>query len=424
MRRMQNVDKHPKTGVFRVRVTFPAHLHKILGAGSATQSLKTKNATDARRAAIPVLSAFQRRISEAEKIYQAEKTGEVVQLELTLDAGVRLIEQWRDAYLARPAAVLTTGQGTAGGYLALGDSAEDDWKILGGNSDLLVKLYYSNKPIDQAILSRTLDRILTPAGYVLPERHRMRVVLIGVLRNAINTIRTREDAWKNNDWSSDTLPPVAPPTATAVMQAATHPEQQAPQVPTAPAHRAIRLRRLLEVHAQRKQSKSRAEQALAVEQLCGFVGQADPFAHEITFEQAEQFYETLLWLPKAMTVAMRGRPLAEVAADMRSGKLGRPRAASGTASKKIQLLSALFTYAIDRNLMAGKNPFARVVGPKDSKRQTKRRPMSSADLKAIFSAPLFAGCASYKDWRSPRRCAACQPSLLGALAGAGHRQPP
>lgn len=49
------------------------------------------------------------------------------------------------------------------------------------------------------ILDRTLDRILAPAGYLLPGRHPLRHALTGSLRSAIATIRKREEAWKAGD---------------------------------------------------------------------------------------------------------------------------------------------------------------------------------------------------------------------------------
>ena len=105
MRRMQNVDQHPKTGIYRVRLTYPEHLRAILKASSTTKSLKTRDAVLARKNAIPVLATLQRRINEAEAIYQAEQAGAVAQLELTMHEGIRLIEEWRNAHLAKAAKV-------------------------------------------------------------------------------------------------------------------------------------------------------------------------------------------------------------------------------------------------------------------------------------------------------------------------------
>ena len=91
-----------------------------------------------------------------------------------------------------------------------------------------------------------------------------------------------------------------------------------------------------------------ARSRLAVRQLCRFLGDADPFAHEITFDEAERFYNTLKWMPKSMTAKMAARPPTEIANEMQSGVMKRQRTAGGTATKKIQLLSAMFSYAVTR----------------------------------------------------------------------------
>jgi integrase len=240
------------------------------------------------------------------------------------------------------------------------------------------------------ILDRTLDRILAPAGYLLPGRHPLRHALTGSLRSAILTIRKREEAWKAGDWSNG-IP-------SAVV---TDPAPQADVAPAQPSHRVIRLHDLHVVHIGRTKPKPQpvSEQKLATRQLGQFLGKTDPFIHEITFEQAERFYDTLKWLPKSMTKADAARPLVEIAEAMRSGTMDRPRAAGGTAAEKLQPINAMFSYAADRGWLPQGNPFARLAGPKDSKPAQKRRPLAAADLTAIFSAPLFAGCASYTDWR-------------------------
>lgn len=168
-----------------------------------------------------------------------------------------------------------------------------------------------------------------------------------------------------------------------------------------PNHRTIRLSGLFDAYIERTKPKSVSEQRLAMRQLCSFLGQADPFVHEVTFEQAERYYEALKWMPKSMTAALASRPMAEVAAEMRSGVLKQPRSAGATAAKKIQLPAAMFGYAAARGWIPAGNAFARVAGPKDSKPRIKRRPWTPDNLAAMFAAPLFTGCASYSDWRHP-----------------------
>ncbi|MDR3533369.1 MAG: hypothetical protein P4L90_22780 [Rhodopila sp.] len=149
-----------------------------------------------------MLATFQRQIGQAEAIYGAEKTGEVAPVLLTLFEGIRLIEDWRDAYLARSVTVLTTWTGRAADYLAVGEKPERDRAILGADPLLMVRLYYADQPVPSDILDRTLDRILAAAGYLLPGRHPLRNALIGSLRSAVATIRKREEAWKSGDWSN------------------------------------------------------------------------------------------------------------------------------------------------------------------------------------------------------------------------------
>jgi hypothetical protein len=390
---MANVDQHPKTGIYRVRLTYPQHLRGILKATSVTKSLGTRDAASARKNAIPVLATFQRQISDAEAIHGAEKTGEVAPVLLTLAEGIRLIEEWRDAHLARSVTVLTTWTGRAGDYLAVDETPERDRAILGADPLLLVRLYYADQPVPGDILDRTLGRILVAAGYLLPGRHPLRAALAGTLRSAIATIRTREAEWKSGDWSSN--PPPEPAPVPSLLGAAST------ETALPPSHRTIRLSGLFDAYIERTKPKSVSEQRLAMRQLCSFLGQADPFVHEITFEQAEQFYEVLKWMPKSMTAALAARSVAEVAAEMRSGVLKRPRSAGATAAKKIQLLNAMFGYAATRGWVPAGNAFARVAGPKDSKPQIKRRPWKPDDLAAILGAPLFTGCTNYSDWRRP-----------------------
>ncbi len=393
MQRMQNVDQHPKSGVYRVRVTYPAHLREILKATGTTKSLGTKDAITARKAAVPVLALLQRRISDAESIYKADATGQVASVSLTLEAGLELIEQWRDDYLRQVARVMTSSEGSCGNYLALGDSPQHDRALLAADSLLMVKLYYSGQPVPSDILNRTLDRILSEAGFVLPGTYRLRFTLVDALRRAITTIRLREVQWKAGDWSSRPPAERNPGRLAGVAEEAKPSDAQVLQ-------RTIRLSSLFDAWVEHAKPKSVTEQQLAMRQLCEFLGNDDPLAHSVNYEHADTFYRVLKWLPKSMTQELRARPLVEIATDMEVGALKLKRAAGATAAKKVQLLSTMFSFAVARG-WAKVNPFARVVGKRDAKPQVKRRPMREDDLNSIFTAPLFTGCAGYSDWRQP-----------------------
>jgi integrase len=262
----------------------------------------------------------------------------------------------------------------------------------------MVRLYYEDEPVPFDIQNRTLNRLLGSAGFVLPERHRLRTALLGPLRAAIDTIRRRENEWRAADWTNrlpDEAPAALVPAPTLVPLAPVPDIGPSPQITTGK-----RLKELLKIYVEKMQPKSPREQELAVRLLCRFLGDDDPLIETITPEKADSFYDMLKRLPKTMTSALSQRPILDVVSDMQSGKLNLPQTSPATAFKKLTLLNAMFSYAAARNLMLTPNPFSRVAGPKDKQPQVKRRPMRPEDLKSIFSAPLFRGCADYNDWRN------------------------
>ena len=393
MRRMQNVDQHPKSGVYRVRVTYPPHLRGILKATGTTKSLGTKEAAKARKAAIPVLALLQQRISEAEVFHAAHATGQVAPLSLTLDAGIDLVERWRDDHLRQVARVMTSWEEVCGNYLAIGDSPQHDRALLAADPLLMARLYYSGQPLPRDVLNCTLDRVLSDAGFVLPDAHRLRFTLVEALRQAITTIRLREQQWREGDWSS--RPPIerSPDRPADMAREAQPPKAPLPQ-------RTIQLSGLFDAWKEHAKPKSTTEQELATSQLRKFLREDNPPVHTVDYEHADAFYRALKWLPGSMTKALRARLLADVAADMEAGILKLEHAVGATAAKKIQLLSSMFSFAVARG-WAPANPFARVVGKRDAKPALKRRPMREDDLRTLFSAPVFAGCARCSDWRRP-----------------------
>jgi hypothetical protein len=85
---MQNVDQHPKSGIYRVRVTYPAHLRTVLKAVGVNKSLGTRDAVMARKLAISVLASIQRLINDAEAIHAPQTTGRTACVTLTLADGI------------------------------------------------------------------------------------------------------------------------------------------------------------------------------------------------------------------------------------------------------------------------------------------------------------------------------------------------
>ncbi|SRR5258707_13898399 len=59
------VSKHPKSGVYRVRVAIPAELRLVFKKGEFLQTLSTKNLAEAKVKAGPVVSGFLDQIKRA-----------------------------------------------------------------------------------------------------------------------------------------------------------------------------------------------------------------------------------------------------------------------------------------------------------------------------------------------------------------------
>lgn len=275
-----------------------------------------------------MLALLQRRISDAEAIHAAHATGQVASVSLTLNAGLDLVERWRHDHLRQVARVMTSWEEACGHYLAIGDSPQHDRALLTADPLLMVRLYHSGQPVPSDVLNRTLNRILAEAGFVLPDAHRLRCTLLEALRQAITTIRLREQQWREGDWSSRPPAERGPDRPADVAREARSLNAPLPQ-------RTIHLGKLFEAWVEHAKPKSTTEQELAMRQLREFLGNDDPLVHTVDYEHADAFYRTLKWLPKSLTKALRARPLADVAADVEAGMLKLERAAGATAAKKI-----------------------------------------------------------------------------------------
>jgi integrase len=312
--------------------------------------------------------------------------------------GLRLIDQWRDGYLAAHVEAINTGVGRPPDYLALGETPADDAIIMNNNHQLLVELYYGRAVVPVEITQRTLDRILSKSGYTLPARHPLRTALTGALRQSIEKIRSQTEAWDRGEWCLDNLP-----TTNKIeneQSAAIEPLRGSVSPSDARVTRdPIKLSNLCDLYMDRINPSSKSEYRLIVREFHDFGG--DPLVHEITFPQAEKFYDILKLQPNSKTAQERKRSVVEIANEMRSGSLKKPFCAGSTAAKKIRLLSAMLGYAHERGYAPAGNPFSKVVGPKDDAPNVNRRSLTGNNLTALFSLPVFTGCESHKSWDKP-----------------------
>lgn len=72
MRGLFGVEKHPISGVYRVRHPIPPHLHEIVGQKVFTRTLGTKLPEEARRRAPAVLAKYWKLTDDAQVRFEAE----------------------------------------------------------------------------------------------------------------------------------------------------------------------------------------------------------------------------------------------------------------------------------------------------------------------------------------------------------------
>ena len=111
---------------------------------------------------------------------------------------------------------------------------------------------------------------------------------------------------------------------------------------------------------------------------------------EISRDDCKRLRDVVMSLPPNATKRYSGMPLEDVAEKAKAEKLD--VVSPGTVKSYLNSLSALFNFAVREGYM-NENPAAGIRGPRNSrKKKDARLPFSTAELKSIFSAPLYTGC--------------------------------
>lgn len=122
----------------------------------------------------------------------------------------------------------------------------------------------------------------------------------------------------------------------------------------------------------------------------------DPPLFMVTRAQLGDYQDQLKLLPdlRRLTGDLAKMSVREIVARQRSGALDLPRTSATTINKHVLNLKAVLAYAQGRGHMR-LNPSMGMdnLQPTDANPVTERRPFTRLELEAIFSHPLFAGCA-------------------------------
>lgn len=406
---MRHVEPHPKSGVFRVRLTAPPRLKPILGQITFTQSLETRDRREAERKAHGVIADFRRRIDAAEAVFEAERTGDaggaaVVVLpheaaaaiqRWSADARTRIAEAvWRDGPRASLRAVVPElGDHGPWGFVREHRQAVFERLTAPGCESLTTEY-------DDRLLA-LLRRLFGETGLALPPAERpVTQNALRLLDVAVHGLAAEQARWVHGEW---TLP---------ATERAGDPGHAAVAMRPDPAEGRGRLGAQLEpttinsfltdflAEGRCGSASSEAELRLTVRRLLNFLDREDIYLHEISFPDAQEFRDALLHLPKHMTEADWQRGVRRLALDHKEGRDDRPRLLPATVGKGIRLLSSVMRLAVQRGRIE-RHVFEGLLMKGALKSKRPRKPFTASEIEAIFSAPLFTGCDSPERWWLP-----------------------
>ena len=123
--------------------------------------------------------------------------------------------------------------------------------------------------------------------------------------------------------------------------------------------------------------------------VLGVIGETIP-VRSITRAHCRDLIDTLRWLPRNAVKLYRGLSPTEIAA--RAKEEGRADLMSPTnINTYLNKVGGVFNWAVKEELM-DRNPAKGLKVPDATLRRDKRLPFSHAQLRAIFTAPLYTGC--------------------------------
>ncbi len=138
---------------------------------------------------------------------------------------------------------------------------------------------------------------------------------------------------------------------------------------------------------------------------------------------ARDFKALLCDLPPNRSKLPETRDLEVRAAARKARQLGLPKMSIVNVNKQLTIISGMFDWFAGQYEGVASNPFANATIEISTSIRDERDPFTLADLKAMFSAPIYAGCKSETSWKEPgdqvlRSSAKFWLPILGLYTGA------
>lgn len=384
---MASPQKHPKTGVYYFRMAVPKSLTSIIGKSEFKTSLRTKDLKEAKLRFGSYLEGAHKQIELAKLKLSGEADVEINQRDCAIIA-----ERW---YEYVKAAVESSGDyqsvlqhiQTAEGHVhEFGLS--DTLSISGSEINSATKEQLQELANDlKEEITEQLDR---EHLVVSPESDSFRRLAVAFY-DYIHRIESLCRARHKRDFGYE---PITNPIADkqlSVAPVASQTSQQCSRVENSISSLFERYRTSAEVNE--KDAKTLNETALQVTRLVEVIGDID--VSEVKRSHFVSYRDTALQLPKSKANSVRKKPLSEqiqMAKDQ-----GLPTLSATSVRKSVRLLSVVFSYAVELDLI-GVNPVfgVKVNTAKKLTEVEEDKGYTPEDLSRLFQTPLF------KDKETPK----------------------
>lgn len=371
MAAMTNLQKHPKSGVYRFRRAVPQELRLILGKSEIVETLRTKDVNEAKQKAKEVglridglfQAARDRRIgisqAEADTLIAAWKNDE--------------LKKDEETRFSAPTLDLTVPQATAS---------------INEFTELCLKhesLKTAQDRLDFRIIEAPLFDLLTKAGRFIDRQSAGYQIVAGMMLKAAREVVEEQMRRDQGDWTPS--PSISLPTSTVSTR-------QYVVGSTPKPISAI----LEEWVAERKPpAKTESDWRTAIRRFIEVVGQ-DIDVQAVGKSHCREFKHALLKMPRSVSGQMRTMSMPEIISKT-EGDDSITILSVGTVNKSLAALGSVLELAVVNGYIDS-NPASRMKIKEDNRRP-KRLSYEYSDLSLIFSSPAYTGCKSEKFRWSP-----------------------
>ena len=359
MAAMTNLQKHPKSGVYRFRRAVPPDLRPTIGKTEIVETLNTKDLTEAKRRVKEVGLRIDAMFDAARAGKCGITIGDVQQIACSWKAEqLRQDEQERlskPAFSATPAATI--------------DLLHRQWE----QELSLREMKRALDRRDYLPIEQTVSSLLQESGRAVDRRTEGFQALCRALLEASIDVVQEQINRSMGDWTDAATPSAQLPRSTR-----SKPTRTSGGTP---------LSKILELWiTERKPRPKIADEWREVFRRFREVIGSDVAIEDVCKDDVREFKQAMQKMPRVLSSVQRRKTLPEIICAFEAIP-GIERIANTTINKKLGALSSVFSWAIDNGYVES-NPASRLRLSTKSNRKP-RLPYDDSDLTAIFHSSIY-----------------------------------